>query len=161
MELRTLDFCHAEVILNANFGVKQEILQILQTLNCSWTDPDADPPHRVIKAAFAARGWRPEVLVSNRTLRRHRFDLYKERVAIELEFSQREMFYRDYFRFLLAEREGMIDVGVIITRDAGRNLLDPYAVEPLGVRADIQQARDDLSWMRSMVKLPMWVIGVS
>ena len=97
--------------------------------------------------------------MSNRTFRRHYFDLYKERVAIELEFSQREMFYRDYFRFLLAEREGMIDVGVIITRDLH---MDLHVVEPVvQTRADIQQVRDDLSWLRSWLRIPIWVIGVS
>ena len=158
MELRTVDYCHAEIILNANLRLKQEILEVLQAINCSWTEP-GDPPHQLLKEAFKARGWRPEVLVSNRTHRKHYFDLYKDRVAIELEFSLREMFYRDYFRFLLAEREGMIDVGVIITRDLH---LESHMVEPLGgIRADIQQARDDLSWLKSWLRIPIWVIGVS
>ncbi len=156
MDLRTVDYCHAEIILNANLRLKQEILEVLQSVTCSWTEPD-DPPHSLIKAAFTARGWKPEVLVSNRTFRKHYFDLYKDRVAIELEFSQREMFYRDYFRFLLAEREGMIDVGVIITRD----LRLEHVVEPPPVRADIEQARDDLSWMRGWLRIPIWVIGIS
>lgn len=157
MELRTLDYCHAEIILNANLRLKQEIVDVLQTIQCTWKQPE-DPPHRLVKEAFIRRGWKSEVLVSNRTFRRHYFDLYKERVAIEVEFSRREMFYRDYFRFLLAEREGMIDVGVIITRDQS---LEAHVVEPLEPsRADIQQVRDDLSWMRTWIRIPIWVIGV-
>lgn len=158
MELRTVDYCHAEIILNSNLRLKQEILEILQSVQYAW-DADTPPPHRVLQDAFIQRGWKSEVLVSNRTFRRHFFDLYKERVAIELDFSHREMFYRDYLRFLLAEREGMIDVGVIITRD---QKLEAHIVEPVSVtRADIQQVRDDLSWLRSWLRTPIWVIGIS
>ena len=158
MDMRTVDFCHAEVILNANLHVKQEIMEILQSINYSW-DSGEDPPHEMMKQAFVQRGWSCEVLVSSRTHRRHYFDLFKQRVAIELEFSQRDMFYRDYLRFLLAEREEMIDVGVIITRDQH---LETHVVEAaVSCRADIQQARDDLSWLRSWLRTPIWVIGVS
>lgn len=158
MEMRTVDYCHAEVLLNANMRLKQEIIEVLQSLNYSW-DGREGPPHEQVKQAFVDRGWKSEVLVSNRTFRRHYFDLYKERVAIEVEFSQREMFYRDYFRFLLAEREGMIDVAVIITRDLH---LEAHTVDSVGpARADIQQVRDDLTWMRNLLRIPIWVIGLS
>jgi hypothetical protein len=156
MEQRTIDYCHAEDILTAKPGLKEEIAEILHTVKCSWGLPE-DPAHRLIRDAFMKHGWKSEVLVSKRTNRPHYFDLYKNRVAMELEFSRREMFYRDYFRFLLAEREGMIDVGVIITRDRD---LTAHVVGPLGNRADIHQVTDDLSWVLTWVRTPIWVIAV-
>jgi hypothetical protein len=158
MRIRTVDHCNAEIILNANVRLKQEIVEVMQTINCAWGRPEA-PPHRYIQEAFKQRGWKSEVLVSNRTFRKHYFDLYKDRVAIEIELSSREMLYRDYFRFLLAEQEGMIDVGVIITWDPRPEM---QFVEPARAgQADLQQVQDDLSWMRNWLRIPIWVIGVS
>lgn len=156
MELRTLDYCHAEDILGAKPGLRDEITHILQ--GASAFGRLYDLPHRLIKEAFTQHGWKSEVLVSSRTHRRHYFDLYKNRVAIELEFSQREMFYRDYFRFLLAEREGMIDVGVIITGDKE---VAAHVVGGLTCpHADLKHVSDDLSWVLAWVRTPIWVIGV-
>ena len=158
MRLRTVDYCHAEAVLNANMRLKQEIIETLQAIHCAWGRPD-NPPHRLIQQAFKERGWKSEVLVSNRTFRKHYFDLCKDRVAIEIELSQREMLYRDYFRFLLAEQEGMIDVGIIITWD---ERLEAQLVEPAArVHADIHHVRDDLSWVKNWLRMPIWVIGVS
>ncbi len=156
MEYRTIDYCHAEDILSAKPQLREEIGRVLDTMKCSWELPE-DPAHRLIKEAFRRHGWKAEMLVSRRTHRPHYFDLYKDRVAIELEFSRREMLYRDYFRFLLAEREGMIDVGIIITRDRD---LTAHLVGPLGNRADIQQVSDDLSWVQTWVRTPIRVIGL-
>jgi hypothetical protein len=155
MIFRTIDHCHAGDILRAKPGLKAEIARILEAVNCSW-QAEQDPPHRLIKEAFMQNGWRSEVLVSRHTHRRHYFDLCKDRVAVELEFSRPEMFYRDYFRFLLAEREDMIDVGIIITRDKEAHVVSPLAYH----RADIVQVSDDLSWLSSWVRIPIWVIGV-
>jgi len=153
-----VDYCNAEVILNANVRVKQEIVEILQTVQLA--GGVEVNPHRYLQDAFKERGWKSEVLVSQETLRRHFFDLYKDRVAIEIEFSNRENLYRDYFRFLLAEHEGMIDVGVIITWDPRQP--SPELVEvPAPGRADLQQARDDLGWIRLWYRIPIWVIGLS
>ena len=58
------------------------------------------------------------MLVSPRTTKRHYFDLYKDRVAIEIELSNRELLYRDYIRFLLAEADDRLDVGIIVLLDA-------------------------------------------
>lgn len=158
MRLRMVDHCNAEAILNANVRLKQEIIEILQTVNVLG-GPDDPAPHRYLQDAFKQRGWKSEVLVSQRTLRRHYFDLYKDRVAIEIELSNREMLYRDYFRFVLAEHEGMIDVGVIITWDPR---IEAHVVENTpAARADLQQARDDLSWIRNWLRIPIWVIGLS
>ncbi len=158
MRLRTVDYCHAEAILNTNMRLKQEIVGILQTINLTGLESEI-PPHRFVQEAFKRHGWKSEVLVSGRTFRRHYFDLCKDRVAIEIELSQRETLYRDYLRFLLAEQEGMIDVGVIITWDAR---LEANFVEPAShTRVDLQQVRDDLSWLGYWLRTPIWVIGVS
>jgi hypothetical protein len=158
MRLRMVDYCNAEVILNGNLRLKQEIVEILQTVHIDPLAPGPSP-HRYLQEAFKKCGWTSEALVSRSTLRRHYFDLFKDRVAIEIEFSNRENLYRDYFRFMLAEHEGMIDVGVIITWDPR---IEAHIVEiSQGGIADLQQARDDLGWIRLWFRMPIWVIGLS
>ena len=120
MHLRTYEYRHAESILNANHRLKKEVERILGRMELKvppsygFRQPrDASCPHSQIQLAFQHQGWKAEALVSPRTAKRHHFDLYKDRVAIEIELSNRELLYRDYLRFLLAEADGRLDVGVI------------------------------------------------
>ena len=156
----THSYRHAEIILNSKYAIRREIETILKTLEVEHgerkTSKSKVLPHDVIQNAFIEAGWSNEQLVSEDTVRRHYFDLYKERVAIEIEFARNEFLYRDYFRFLLAYNKGMIDVGVIIT-------LDPRAKEAYeyrSVRPDIEYAKDDFQWLMPVLGVPIWVIGV-
>ena len=156
----TYSYRHAEIILNSKYAIRREIETILKALEVEHgerkTSKSKVLPHDVIQNAFIKAGWSNEQLVSEDTVRRHYFDLYKERVAIEIEFARNEFLYRDYFRFLLAYNKGMIDVGVIIT-------LDPRAKESYkyrSVRPDIEYAKDDFQWLMPVLGVPIWVIGV-
>lgn len=163
MHLRTYEYRHAESILNANYRLKKQIERILTNLELRlprpYAPPDAAQPHRQIQRAFQRHGWEPEALVSARTRKRHHFDLYKDRVAIEIELSNRELLYRDYIRFVLAEADGRIDVGVVL-------LLDEEAryVHPAGLRNGIPRLEDvagDLASLRSVIGVPIWVVALS
>lgn len=162
MLFRSYDYRHAESILNANHRLKKEIESILLALELE--PPSAhckgDPygPHRQIQRAFLRRRWAGEVIVSPRSNYRHRFDIYKERIAIEIELSSRERLYRDYFRFLMAEMDGRIDVGVIILLDADTHCLLHNGNKngaPL-----LEDVIDDLNTMRSTITVPIWVIAL-
>ena len=96
------------------------------------------------------------------TDKRDALDLCKWKVAIELEFSRFEMFFRDFFRFMLLYERREIDVGVIIT-------LDEMAYERWqggvssyrSARASLQRLIDFLKGdYSSVVRVPLWCIGV-
>jgi len=156
----TYSYRHAEIILNSKYAIRREIETILKTLEVEHgerkTSKSKVLPHDVIQNAFIEAGWSNEQLVSSDTVRRHYFDLYKERVAIEIEFARNEFLYRDYFRFLLAYNKGMIDVGVIITLDSKAKESYKYR----SVRSDIEYAKDDFQWLMPVLGVPIWVIGV-
>ena len=156
----TYSYRHAEIILNSKYAIRREIETILKTLEVEHgerkTSKSKVLPHDVIQNAFIEAGWSNEQLVSEDTVRRHYFDLYKERVAIEIEFARNEFLYRDYFRFLLAYNKGTIDVGVIITLDPRAKKLYRYR----SVRPDIEYAKDDFQWLMPVLGVPIWVIGV-
>ena len=72
---------------------------------------------RHITNAFLSCGWEAEGRADFRTDKDDYLDLCKRRVAIEMEFSRFEMFFRDFFRFMLLYDRREIDAGVIITLD--------------------------------------------
>lgn len=112
--------------------------------------------------AFSAYGWEKEGIADFSTDKRDALDLCKWKVAIELEFSRFEMFFRDFFRFMLLYERREIDVGVIIT-------LDEMAYERWqggvssyrSARASLQRVVDFLKGdYSSVVRVPLWCIGI-
>ena len=160
MKFSTYSYRQAEIILNSKFILKEEITSTLRSLTIQHGERKirggSTDPHKIIQDAFVKQGWRNEALVSADTSKRQYFDLYKERIAIEIEFSRNENLYRDYLRFLLAYNEDKIDVGVIITLDPKIKVLYKQSA----VRPDIDYAKDDLRWLRPVLGVPIWTIGV-
>ena len=64
---------------------------------------------------FTLNGWTPELPVDFNTNKNDFVDFYKNKIAIEMEFSRFEMFFRDFFRFMLMYHKRKIDLGIIIT----------------------------------------------
>lgn len=163
MFVRTREFRHAESVLNTKYRIKKEIVRVLDSLELdvprNGSRAEAFSPHRQIQQAFLEHGWEAEALVSPRTERRQYFDLLKDRVAIEIELSNRERLYRDYLRFQLAEADDRIDVGVILMLDD-----DARFVHPCGLRTSLprlEDAVDDLKALHDCVAVPIWLVGLS
>jgi len=121
MRLRTFDYRNAELVLKARYRLKSEIEGILTALdpvNSNGVGGNGhDTLHRLIQRSFAQRGWNAEFPLDLLSGRQCRFDLCKQGIAIEIEFSNRHMLYRDYFRFMTAEALGILQVGVIVLLD--------------------------------------------
>jgi hypothetical protein len=162
MHLRTYEHRHAELILNANFRIKKEIESVLERVELRLPSAHArrevESPHRQIQRAFLRRRWQGEALVSPRSAKRHYFDAYKDRVALEIELSSRERLYRDYLRFLLAEMDGRIDVGVIIVLDHDARYLHPCGAKN-GIPR-LEDVADDLTALHSAITVPIWVVAL-
>jgi len=62
-------------------------------------------------------GWEKEGRAEFSTDKNDYLDLCKSKVVIEMEWSRFEMFFRDFFRFMLLYERKQIDVGIIITYD--------------------------------------------
>lgn len=161
MRFRTFDYRNAAALLDAGCCLRREIDEILTAL-------ELEPPgrngcavpsvHAQIQRAFSARGWESEALVSPRTAKRHLFDLYKQRVAIEIELTNRELLYRDYVRFQIAEADDRIDVGVIVLLDRQARLwLPPARAMTL---PSVEDVADDLACLRGTLTAPVWVVSL-
>lgn len=112
--------------------------------------------------AFRKSGWTGEGRADFNTDKNNFLDLCKWKVAIEMEFSRFEMFFRDFFRFMLMFDKKEVDVGVVIT-------LDDTAFEHWqtgskaykSARASFSKLVDILKGdYRTIVKVPIWCIGI-
>ena len=112
--------------------------------------------------AFVAHGWETEGRADFRTDKKDKLDLCKWKVAIEMEFSRFEMFFRDFFRFMLLYERREIDVGIIITLDdMAYKRWAGEAKAYKSARASFQRLVDFLKGdYSSIVNVPLWCVGI-
>ena len=112
--------------------------------------------------AFVERGWQKEGVADFRTDKKDALDLCKWKVAIEMEYSRFEMFFRDFFRFMLLYERREIDVGILITLDEMAYQRWAGAVNPYrSARASMQRLTDFLKGdYATVVRAPLWCIGI-
>jgi hypothetical protein len=156
MQFETFSYRHAEEILNSHLAIKREIACVLEEVKETIVAAGSEGLTTKICSAFVSRKWESEVRVADNQPHEQRFDLLKERVAVEIEFSRYEFLSRDYIRFLSAYNADKIDVGVLITHSAsGLSRVKHKAVAPSMVRV-----KADLAWLRGTITVPIWVIGL-
>jgi hypothetical protein len=112
--------------------------------------------------AFSSREWQAEHPVHLSGGKKDFLDLYKDRVAIETEWSRFEMFFRDFFRFMLLYERKEIDLGIIITYDeAAYQRWEGEAKAYKTARASLEKLTDFLQGdYSSVVTVPLWCIGI-
>jgi hypothetical protein len=143
-----------------------EMKEIISTLNELQKFPHGSTkgktPKEYIASAFETKGWEREKEIPLGEHKSDFCDLFKNRIAIEQEYSRFEMFLRDFFRFLLLYDEGNIDVGIIITYDETVFERWEKAVKPYrSARASLQKLIDFLRGKyRTVVRVPLWCIGI-
>lgn len=156
MQFETFSYRHAEEILNSHLAIRRQINDVLSAAKEAPVKQGPDGLTAALMAAFEARGWAKEVPVSDNADHEQRFDLSKDRVAIEIEFSRYEFLYRDYLRFLSAYNTDKIDVGILITHAESGLARTKY---PSGAPS-LARVQADLVWLRPTVTVPIWVIGL-
>lgn len=116
----------------------------------------------VIADEFKRLGWKVEVKIPLGTGKTDKCDLMKNRIAIEQEYSRFEMFFRDFFRFLLLYDKREIDAGVIITYNESAFTNWGKAVPSYkSARASLRRLTDFLEGeYATVVKFPLWCIGI-
>ncbi len=79
-----------------------------------------------------------------------------------MEWSRFEMFFRDFFRFMLLYERRQIDLGVILTYDEMAYHRWSGEAKPYkSARASFQRVTDFLSRdYATVVRVPLWCIGI-
>jgi Restriction endonuclease BglII len=156
VQFDTFSYRHAEEILNSHLAIKRQINEVLNAVKEAPVKQGPGGLTFALMAAFEGRGWSREVPVSDKEEHEQRFDLSKERVAVEIEFSRYEFLYRDYLRFLSAYNADKIDVGVLITNaDSGLT----RTKHPSGAPS-LARVQADLAWLRPTITVPIWVVAL-
>lgn len=152
MRFAKYSYRFAEEILNSKMALKNEIEDIINGLSINLTSRVR--PHDQIKNAFIQRNWSEEEKISERVPMRH--DLFKERVAIEIETSHFIHTYHDYLKFIAAFNEGRIDLGILIIYS------DAYVKKHRlgGDKPKLSKVKKDLNLFRLIIPVPIYVIGL-
>jgi hypothetical protein len=137
VKMRFQKYSHrfAEEILNSKFQLKSEIEFVLQSVHPISAREDRKTLHKTIIKQFKDKGWKTEETITYapvvmeqmsitgppKTLMR--FDLLKEKVAIEVQTSHVVHCYKDFLKFLVGFNDQAIDVGVeIVYADHAKSL---------------------------------------
>lgn len=121
---------HAAAVLATDFPHEwEDLCKVLTEFRLRHSDiavagGNKSPISRSIDAAFEALGWREtkfaiDVTVDGQTTLSptHHVDYYKNRIAIETEWNNKDPFYdRDLTNFRLLHEYNVVSVGVVITR---------------------------------------------
>ncbi len=119
-------------------------------------------PVNKIAQAFTDKGWEPEKKIPLSKGKSDFCDLYKNKLYVEQEYSKFETLFRDFFRFILLEDKGELDVGIIVCYDEAAFGSWGAAGPSYGSsRATLQRAVDFLKGdYGTVVRVPIWVIGI-
>ncbi len=150
-------FRFAEEILNSKFqSVVDEIKHVISDhLELDPYGKGKNRPHEVIKRAFRDNaGWSTEELISERIRKKH--DLFKKRIAIEIETTNISGTYRDYLKFLTSFNAGKIDLGILLT------FSDEFVKKyyPKGKDLIFGRVKRDLELFRLIIPIPILVIAL-
>ena len=141
----------------------QEICSILERVpHYAHGSQKNSTPKEVIAAEYRKLGWEEEVEIPLGTGKSDYCDLGKNKVFIEQEYSRFEMFFRDFFRFMLLYERREIDAGIIITFDEmAYQRWEGEAKAYKSARASFQKLVDFLKGdYASVVSVPLWCIGI-
>lgn len=149
MKYSEYDFKYAKLILH-DMEMRKEIEDIIKNANFRIGRNVKPTPAKILTKLFIEKKWQPEYSVSKKS-KYLRFDLFKNKVAIEIQFADPSDCYNCYLKFLLAYNAERIDVGVIIVYDKsvkGKNL------------PKLEKVKSDLEIFRRILSCPIWVIGL-
>jgi len=157
MRLKTHSFRFADEILNSKLHLKNEITSVLGSIPPISARDDRTVLHKQIVEEFKKKGWtREELIAETPLITRMKFDLFKEKVAIEVEASHIVHCYKDFLKFLVGFNDERIEVGALVV------YADDYAKSLGGESLPTfgKVCRELETLFRSVIPVPILVIGL-
>jgi hypothetical protein len=114
-------------------------------------------PVSLLKALFKEADWTMEWKITDKI--GNRVDAYKERFAVELEFSNRDQCYRDFIRFLAAFKKNKIDAAVLITY-SDINAVDRWKSKGYPQYLTLDWLQETVDEYTPIIDVPIWFIGI-
>lgn len=139
MKLDTFSHAGGEGLLKEK-GLLREITDVLEEMNRE------DAEHDFIESLFQNTGWEIEKQILPE--KNWRWDVYREKVAISIEFTGgTENIHRDLLRALLLKHTNRIDVLVFITTTHLNNVL-------------FDNVKDQIKLFAPILNFPIYLIGL-
>jgi len=120
-------------------GLLREIDEILRELEFE------NATHNSIQSLFKAKGWETEMQIFKE--KQWKWDAFKDKVALSIEFSLIDAIQRDLLRALLLEHLGKIDCLVFITLTA---VVEPY----------FENVKSQIHLFAAILTFPIYLIGL-
>ena len=158
LTFQTHSFRFAEEILSSKFPDAVDEIKHVLSDHIKYLNPygkGKNRPHEVIKRAFKDNSdWSTEESISEKIRKKH--DLFKNRIAIEIETTNISGTYRDYLKFLTSFNAGKIDLGILII------FSDEFVKKyyPKGRDLMFSRVKRDLELFRLIIPIPILVIAL-
>ena len=164
MRFTTYSFRFAEEVLNSKLALKQELTQMLLSLNPNLNNLSRPRMNQLIQTALVDKGWQDQPLVFNvpgdPTAK---LDFLKERVGVEVEFGHSSFLGIDLLKFQVCSYSALdkIDVGVyIVTTHHFQNDMKMVHGQNWTGSLSFEKVKRYLPHFKSAVQVPVYVIGI-
>ncbi|OYT51282.1 MAG: hypothetical protein B6U76_11235 [Desulfurococcales archaeon ex4484_217_2] len=156
MKYRIYSFRFAkEIFESIRKELYNEILEIIEK-EININRENIRKAHKIIQETFKKHGWSTEEVIDKVKIPL-KHDLYKERIAIEVETSHIVHTYKDYLKFIASYNIGKIDLGIIITwtkQHITKHNLDPSKPTLEKIRKDLENV------LKTIIPVPILIIGL-
>jgi Restriction endonuclease BglII len=164
MRFTTYSFRFAEEVLNSKLVLKQEITQVLSSLNPNLQKLSRPQMNQLLKTALVAKRWQAQPLVFNvpgdPTAK---LDFLKERIGVEVEFGHSSFLGIDLLKFQVCSYSGLdkIDVGIYIvsTHNFQNDMITKHGQNWKG-SLSFEKVKRYLPHFKSAIQVPVYVIGI-
>jgi len=164
MRFVRFSFRFAEQVLNSKLALKQDIEQVIVSLEPDLSNLSRPRFNELLGASFKERGWQSQPLVFNEPSDPSaKMDFIKERVGIEVQFGHSSFLGIDLLKFQVCSYSGLdkIDVGVymVTTHEFQKSMKQDYGQNWDGSLA-YEKVVKYLPHLKSAIQVPVWVVGI-
>jgi len=164
MRIKRFSYRFAEQVLNSKLALKQEIENIITSLNPGLSSLSRPKFNQILKDEFLAKGWESQPPVFNEPGDpTAKMDFLKDRVGVEVEFGHASFIGIDLLKFQICSYSGLdkIDVGVYVvtTRDFQKQMGIQYG-QNWKASLKFEKVIRYLPHLKSAIQVPVYVMGI-
>jgi hypothetical protein len=160
----TFSFRFAEEVLNSKLALKQEIHNIISTLNPNLNTLSRPSFNDLLLNSFTSKGWQSQPLVFDEPGDPSaKMDFLKERIGIEVEFGHSSFLGIDLLKFQVCSYSSLnkIDVAIyIVTTHAFQNTMKSKYSQNWEGSLSFEKVIKYLPHFKSAIQVPVFVIGI-
>ena len=164
IRLRKYSYRFAEQIFNSKLDLKNEIKEIIGAVTNDLSVLSRPKFNELLKKEFIDKNWisQPQIF-DNDTNAYAKFDFFKDRVGIEVQFGHSSFIGIDLIKFQIASYSNLdkIDFGVYITTTSNfhKYIMNKYNLKWEG-SLTYEKVVNYLPHIKSAIQVPIYVIGI-